>query len=258
MTIDGLRRAIAPLALAIALGGCAGPLGTSVAVPAPMPSYGGPGWPTEDGAAVTSAAIAEILDRPTDFAVPARVGVLDGRARGSVYGATPSRPDGASLGATSLSEDEARALLKEAEATLQATGRVKEVVEIPSALVSPTQADDALRQAAARFQCDVLVVVFGASGVTLVPDGAYSFWDRFWGDAMALTGTATVSAKALTTQHGRLLRLMEVSRATDPAVLKRDDATGVAELAKTAEKSAWRNVIAQLAEALGAAGGTAR
>lgn len=252
----GWKKPASVLMLALAVGGCSGGMPSAVyPVPAPSgyplpvpPGYGSTG-PT------TAEAIAKTLDAPVTFRVPARVGLLDARATG--YDPAMVRYGGGKYftyasGESTLTEEESRALVAEAQTALVATGAVKELLVIPRGLADPGAGSEALRAVAARFQCDLLVVVTGSAGTVLVPDAAYGFWDRLWGDSIALRGEATASASALTTESGRLLRMFESQQTGESQILKRDDATGSLALAKDAEKRAWRDLIQQLAAALAA------
>ncbi|HEY9724297.1 MAG TPA: hypothetical protein V6D47_20010 [Oscillatoriaceae cyanobacterium] len=185
-----------------------------------------------------SSQIAQNLNTPLQVHFPARVGVL-------FYGYTPE-----------LQPEDQQSVMDALSMQLQTSGLVKSMVLIPATLTRPGDSLDSMRQLAASFQVDVLVLVSGSDSLTRAASQPLGFFDQFSSKAY-MENRTVLQGLAIDVLSGQFLDPLQGVGKSAPSLLDPSDsaayASGSYALEKVSETDALQALANKLKDALQAA-----
>lgn len=182
--------------------------------------------------------IAQNLNARLQVHFPARVGVL-------FYGYTPQ-----------LKAEDQQAVMDTVSTQVQSGGQVKSLVLLPASLTRPGDSLDTLRQLAANFQVDVLVLVSGSDSLDRASAQPLGFFDQFTSKAY-MENRTVLQGLAVDVLSGQFLDPLQAVGKSGPTLLDAGDPSsydaGTYTLAKDSETAALTELASKLKDVLEAA-----
>ncbi|MGV3523272.1 MAG: hypothetical protein ACO1RX_03560 [Candidatus Sericytochromatia bacterium] len=143
-----------------------------------------------------------------------------------------------------LDEADREKVFDDLSAALQADGRVRETIQIPSTLVGSSIGIEELRKLGARFQTDVVVLIGGSHDFERARNQNLSFFDSF-SDKSVYESQVKLDAITLDVYTGTLLSPFNAAYKAQPITLDRAASTyqqQVYTYQQQAEVEAWKGL----------------